>query len=148
MGKPAMIVAPAFLLLFASLATPQSTTYGRPNLLFWEIHADLGGPIIKDKAWFFGAYNHFKIDKAISGVEPTVATDIGIFDNYTAKLTFELGERDRIIGYSQWGRNRNRIEPCLSCGPRNPPMTKTRGPGFTRRNGSACGRVALSAISR
>ena len=38
-----------------------------PNLLFWEGHADLGGPIAQDKIWFYGAYNHFKIDKQVSG---------------------------------------------------------------------------------
>src|SRR6266487_3523587 len=31
-----------------------------PNLLFWEGHADLGGPVARDKVWFYGAYNHFK----------------------------------------------------------------------------------------
>ena len=39
-----------------------------PNLLFWEGHADLGGPIKKDKIWFYAAYNQFKIDKQVSGV--------------------------------------------------------------------------------
>src|SRR5262245_4893176 len=34
-----------------------------PNILFWEGHADIGGPIAKDKIWFYGAFNHFKIDK-------------------------------------------------------------------------------------
>ena len=41
---------------------------GQPNIKFWEGHADLGGPIKRDKLWFYGAYNHFKIDKVISGV--------------------------------------------------------------------------------
>ena len=42
---------------------------GNPNLLFFETHADLGGPIVRDRAWFYGFYNHFRIDKAVSGVD-------------------------------------------------------------------------------
>src|SRR5262244_2704654 len=47
-----------------------------PVLLFYEAHLDLGGPIAKDKAWFYGAYNHFKIDKVVSGVPQTMTTKI------------------------------------------------------------------------
>ena len=39
---------------------------GNPNLLFWETHADGGGPIRKTVAWFFYAFNHFTIDKVVS----------------------------------------------------------------------------------
>ena len=35
--------------------------------------------------WFYGAYNHFKIDKQVAGISRRVATDLGIFDNYTGK---------------------------------------------------------------
>lgn len=77
---------------------------GNPNLLFWEAHADLGGPIVRDKLWFFGAYNHFKIDKVVSGVSRDVATDIGIFDNYTGKGTWKGGTNNTLIGYFQQGR--------------------------------------------
>src|SRR5262249_38390244 len=38
-----------------SLGQPQCDN---PNLLFYEGHVDLGGPIARDKAWFYGAYNH------------------------------------------------------------------------------------------
>jgi len=77
---------------------------GNPNLLFYEGHADLGGPIMRDKAWFFVAYNTFKIDKVVSGVERTVATDLGLFHNYTGKGTWKPGANDTIIGYIQRGR--------------------------------------------
>ena len=75
-----------------------------PNLLFWEGHADLGGPIARDKVWFYGAYNHFKIDKAVSGVAQSIATDLGIFDNETAKVTAKPGQNNTFIGYFQQGR--------------------------------------------
>jgi hypothetical protein len=75
-----------------------------PNLLFWEGHADLGGPAIKDRLWFYGAYNHFKINKVVSGVAENVATDLGIFDNYTGKATFKANQSNTFIGYYQYGR--------------------------------------------
>src|SRR6185312_9752611 len=65
-----------------------------PNLLFWEGHVDLGGPIMKDKLWFYGAYNHFKINKQVSGVSQSVATDLGIFDNETVKGTGKLSQNN------------------------------------------------------
>ncbi len=76
---------------------------GNPNLIFYEIHADAGGPIVKDKAWFYGFFNRFRIDKAISGVPIDVATDIGNFYGYGGKVTFQLTPKDQFIGYSQWG---------------------------------------------
>jgi hypothetical protein len=77
---------------------------GNPNLLFWEGHADLGGRILRDKLWFFAAYNHFKIDKVVSGVPQEIATDLGIFDNYTGKGTWKAGVNNTVIGYFQQGR--------------------------------------------
>ena len=76
---------------------------GNPNLLFFETHADVGGPIVRDRAWFYAFYNHFRIDKAVSGVDRSVATDLGDFDNFGGKVTVRLTDRDRLIGYSQWG---------------------------------------------
>ena len=76
---------------------------GNPNLLFFETHADVGGPIWRDRAWFYTFYNHFRIDKAVSGVDRSVATDLGDFDNFGGKVTVRPSDRDRLIGYTQWG---------------------------------------------
>ena len=76
---------------------------GQPNILFWEGHTDIGGPIKRDRVWFYAAYNHFKIDKEISGV-PRQFSDLGVFDNYTGKGSARLSQKDTLIGYYQWGR--------------------------------------------
>ena len=76
---------------------------GQPNLEFWEGHFDLGGPIIKDKLWFYGAGNRFVINKAISGVDQAIATDLGKFWNYTTKETYKASSKDTVIGYLQRG---------------------------------------------
>jgi hypothetical protein len=86
----------------AALTTRGGT--GQPNIKFWEGHTDIGGPIKRDKLWFFGAYNHFKIDKQISGVPRNIATDLGVFDNEVTKETWKVSKEDTIIGYFQWGR--------------------------------------------
>ncbi len=85
-------------------ATADRGFTGQPNLIFWEGHAELGGPVKRDKVWFYAAYNHFKINKAISGVDQNIATDLGIFDDVTFKGTAKLSSRDTVIGYYSWGR--------------------------------------------
>jgi hypothetical protein len=85
-------------------ATAQRGYTGQPNIKFWEGHVDIGGPIMRDKLWFFGAYNHFKIDKQISGVPRNIATDLGVFDNETTKETWKASQKDTIVGYIQYGR--------------------------------------------
>jgi Carboxypeptidase regulatory-like domain/TonB dependent receptor len=77
---------------------------GQPNLKFYEGHLELGGPVLKDKLWFYAAYNHFKIDKQVSGVPVSLATDLGLFNNFTTKESYKLGQKDTLIGYYQWGR--------------------------------------------
>ncbi|MGE3492998.1 MAG: TonB-dependent receptor, partial [Vicinamibacterales bacterium] len=89
---------------------------GQPNLLFYEAHTDLGGPIKRDKVWFYVAYNHFKIDKAISGVSREF-TDLGVFDNFTTKGTWKASSKDTVIGYYQWARKQKPLRGLSSTTP-------------------------------
>ncbi len=76
---------------------------GNPNLLYVESHNDLGGPIMRDKLWFFVSYNYFKIDKVVSGIPQAIATDLGIFHEAPAKLTYKLSQADTLQAHYQWG---------------------------------------------
>ncbi len=77
-----------------------------PVLKFYEFHLDLGGPIVRDKAWFYAAYNNFYIDTAVSGQPIETGTDIGDFDIFTAKVNYQITERDQFIGFSTWSWKR------------------------------------------
>jgi hypothetical protein len=76
---------------------------GNPNVLFFETHHDIGGPIKRDRLWFFLAYNYFKIDKIVSGIPREVATDLGIFHEAPAKITYKLSQSDTLQAHYQWG---------------------------------------------
>ena len=73
-----------------------------PVIEFYEAHIDLGGPIVRDKAWFYAAYNRFVIDRVISGVPEDVATDLGDFDMFTVKANWQITDRDQFITFHHW----------------------------------------------
>ncbi len=87
---------------------------GNPNLLFWETHVDLGGPVMREKLWFYTAYNRFKIDKAISGIDRNVATDSATVQDPMLKLTYKLGKADTIVGFVQPNNNKKKPNRDLS----------------------------------
>ncbi len=74
---------------------------GNPNLLFYEVHLDLGGPIIEDKLWFYAAYNFFKLDKALSGVAREVATDPVSIEDPLIKATWKMTGKDTVAFFYQ-----------------------------------------------
>ncbi len=98
---------------------------GQPNLVFWEGHAELGGPIVKDKLWFYGAYNHFKINKAISGIPQSLATDLGLFNNFTTKESYRASGKDTLIGYYQWGKKQKPLRGLSTTTPKESALAQT-----------------------
>jgi hypothetical protein len=69
---------------------------------FYEYHVDLGGPIVKDRAWFYAAYNRFFVDRPVSGQDPEIATEIADFDMVTGKLNIRLTDKDQLVGFGHW----------------------------------------------
>ena len=74
---------------------------GNPIRIFWEGHLELGGPIKTDKAWFYAAANKFRVDKAISGVDPAVAVDASTIADVVANVTYKLSKKDTIVFASE-----------------------------------------------
>ena len=73
-----------------------------PVIEFYEAHIDLGGPIVRDKAWFYAAYNRFVIDRIISGQPEEEGTDLGDFDMFTVKANWQITDRDQFITFHHW----------------------------------------------
>lgn len=69
---------------------------------YYDYHLGLGGPIVKDRAWFYVAHDRVFLDRAVSGHDPDVATEIGDFDTLTGKLTVRPSSRDQLIGFGHW----------------------------------------------
>ncbi len=87
---------------------------------FYEFNAELGGPILRDKLWFFGAYRKARYDKPIantfdlpSGVPPPVgfkqcldgviSCEQGLspekMDNPIVRLTWQMSQRNKFAVY-------------------------------------------------
>jgi hypothetical protein len=94
---------------------------GQPNLSYTETHGDVGGPIWRDKVWFFVSRNHFRIDKAQSGVPESIATDLGIVDDVTTKETWKPTTNNTVIFYYQ---HQHKQQPKRG-------LSVTTGPGST-----------------
>jgi hypothetical protein len=77
-SRPAVLCARPTVRAYSS-ATTRTCCSGKPRR---SRRADREGQGV-----VLRAYNHFKIDKQVSGVAQNIATDLGIFDNYTVKGT-------------------------------------------------------------
>ncbi len=87
---------------------------------FYEFNAELGGPILRDKLWFFGAYRKARYDKPIantfdlpSGVsapvgfkqclDGVISCEQGVspekMDNPIARLTWQVSQRNKLAVY-------------------------------------------------
>jgi hypothetical protein len=69
---------------------------GNQTLKLWEIHADIGGPIWRDHAWFYFAHNRFKVDTSISGQDASKGyTDLARIFQFNFKATWQATEKDQ-----------------------------------------------------
>ena len=83
-------------------ATPSARAQQRdPGYYDHDINA--GGPIVKDKAWFFGTYR----EQFNAVAQPNFQFD-STFDtklwNAVGKATYQINQKNKLIGYYQWGQ--------------------------------------------
>src|SRR6185436_1043586 len=67
---------------------------------YFEVTTQLGGPIVKDRLWFFGSYGHQKDKFTRVGVNsnlPGSAIDT-TKDRILTKATFQLTPSQRLVG--------------------------------------------------
>lgn len=72
---------------------------GNPVTEQYDLNLNLGGPVIRDKLWFFGAYRNWKVDKQTLGArnpDGTFAIDDNKITNYSAKLTWAAAKNHKI----------------------------------------------------
>jgi hypothetical protein len=72
---------------------------------FWDVSATLGGPIVKDRLWFFAAYEYWRDDFTMPGSD--IDFNPGWYtDRYDLKLSWRLNDSNLIDvkGYAdKWG---------------------------------------------
>ena len=74
---------------------------GNPVTAQYDFNLNIGGPIVRDKLWFFGAYRNWKVDKQTLGArnpDGTFAIDDNKITNYSAKFTWAVAKNHKIAG--------------------------------------------------
>ncbi len=70
---------------------------------YYDHDINLGGPLVKDRLWMFGIYR----EQFNAVAQPSFQFD-GTFNtklwNPVAKLTYQLNQKNKVIGYYQWGQ--------------------------------------------
>jgi hypothetical protein len=65
------------------------------RITYGDVSAQLGGPIIKDKLWFYAAYEHVK-DSSAAGVKAQFAQAVTL-DHAFAKLNYQISPQHSIV---------------------------------------------------
>jgi hypothetical protein len=79
---------------------------GEGNALeaYHDVNADLGGPVFRQKLWFYGSYRHQLIESGVAGYEYAPGVP-GYYkttlENFTGKLTGQINPQHRFAGFVQ-----------------------------------------------
>lgn len=96
--------------------------FGNPTDYLYDYGGDLGGPIIKDKLWFYSAFRRTEINRYIIGyeVDGEPGTEYTDLKHWTGKLTWQIANNNKLMG---WVNYDAKAMPNRSAGPRRPPET-------------------------
>jgi hypothetical protein len=70
---------------------------------YYDHDINAGGPIVKDKAWFFGTYREQfnAVQQPLFQFDKTFDTKLW---NAVGKATYQVNQKNKLIGYYQWGQ--------------------------------------------
>jgi hypothetical protein len=116
----------------------QGAGSGNPLKNIQDYGAEIGGPILKHKAWFWGAYGKQDIEVGVIGFLKRGATDTSDPDNLETDLTV-LENYNLKLNAQPWRTQRfsflytfsDKIRNARGAGPLNPPETTFRQSGPT-----------------
>ncbi len=72
---------------------------------FWDANLTGGGPIVEDRAWFYGGFGYWRDGHAFPGSDPAL-TPVQFQDRYDLKLSLRFNDRNFLDvkgGYNDWG---------------------------------------------
>ncbi len=77
---------------------------GNPLDYYFEYGGDIGGPIIKDKLWFYGSYRDTEISRYIIGftLNNVLQTEYSKLEHGTFKLTYQLSDNNKLMGWAYY----------------------------------------------
>jgi hypothetical protein len=104
--------------------TPEYEGVGSGNPLdyLYDYGADFGGPLLKDKLWFYTAFRRTEINRFLIGYEVNgePGTEYSDLKHWTGKLTWQISDSNRMMG---WVNYDAKAMPNRSAGPRRPEET-------------------------
>ncbi len=96
--------------------------FGNSTDYLYDYGGDLGGPVLKDKLWFYTAFRRTEINRFIIGYEVNgkPGTEYTDLKHWTGKLTWQISTNNRMMG---WVNYDAKAMPHRSAGPRRPAET-------------------------
>jgi hypothetical protein len=82
-------------------------TEGSPLDELRDLSAQLGGPILRDKLWFFGAFRQYTVLPFVLNCflpDGTPCTNDARLRNYTGKLNAQARPENRFLFFYEWGQ--------------------------------------------
>lgn len=86
----------------AQLASGIESTADNRLYRFYDRNADIGGPLKKDRLWWYSSFRDEKSQARYANF--TVRPFETRLTNYTGKLTYQLSSKEKLIAYGQAGK--------------------------------------------
>jgi len=62
-----------------------------------DVTVQVGGPIKRDRLWFFASYQNQQDDDSVVGVDPAIGTNFSESDRYFAKLNYYINAKHSLV---------------------------------------------------